>query len=308
MAEIDLYHVLGVERGTSEDAIRSAYRKLARQYHPDVNPNDPKAEERFKEISFAYEVLSDPEKRRLYDEFGHEGLASGFDPDQARAYRRWAMGAQRSPSSGEFFGSIDFDDLLSQLFGRGARTRRGPRRGSDAEGEITVDFMDAVLGREVRVQLAGRGALRVRVPEGADEGTRIRLGGQGAAGSHGGAAGDLYLTLHVRPHRFFRREGADLHLDLPVTMLELVEGATVDVPTPHGPVKMAIPPGSRNDSRLRLRGKGVKRRGGSGRGDLLVRLVLKLPETRDERLREIARELEPLYGGTDLRQGLREHA
>jgi curved DNA-binding protein len=304
MSEQDLYKVLGVAREASDDELRITYRKLARKYHPDVNPNNPKAEERFKEISFAYEVLSDQEKRKRYDEFGIQGLAHGFDPDQTRAYHRWSEGARRSPYSGAFAGEVDLEDLLSNVFGRG-RAARGPARGADASGEITVDFMAAVRGEEVRVDLPGKGTIRLRVPPAADEGTRIRLAGKGEQGRDGGPPGDLYLTLHVRPHRFFQREGADLRLDLPVTLPELIEGASVEVPTPEGSVKMTIPPGSANGARLRLRAKGVPRHGGE-RGDLLVRLVVELPSTDDPRLKEIARELESLYGGRDVRQHLKE--
>ena len=302
MAEQDLYRALGVERGASDDEIRKSYRKLARKFHPDVNPNNPKAEEHFKEVSFAYDVLSDPEKRKRYDEFGSQGLAHGFDPEHARAYQRWSQGARRSPSSGAFADPVDLEDLLSGLFG--GRVARGPARGADAQGEISVEFMAAVRGEEVRVELAGAGTLRVRIPPGADGGTRVRLAGKGAPGRNGGPPGDLYLTLQVRPHRFFRREGADLHLDLPVTLAELVEGASVEVPTPEGPVKMTIPPQSQNGAKLRLRGKGAPRRSG-GSGDLLVRLVVELPSTDDPRLAEIARELESLYVGHDVREDLK---
>jgi len=303
MAEQDLYQVMGVGRDASDDEIRKTYRKLARRFHPDVNPNNPKAEERFKQLSFAYEVLSDAGKRKRYDEFGMDGLAQGFDPEQARTYQRWSQGARRSPFSGSFSDQIDLEDLLSGLFGRGA-TPRGPARGADAQGEIRVDFMAAVRGEEVRVEIAGAGTLRVRIPPGAEEGTRVRLTGKGGLGRNGGPAGDLYLTLRVRPHRFYRRDGADLHLDLPVTLPELIEGAAIEVPTPDGPVKMTIPPHSQNGARLRLRGKGAPRRG-AGNGDLLVRLVVELPSTDDPRLQEIARELESLYGDRDVRQDLK---
>ncbi len=309
VAELDLYKTLGMERGASVEVIRKAYKQLARKFHPDVNPNNPKAEERFKEIAFAYEVLSDEKKRTHYDEFGTQGLAEGFDPEHARAYRRWSAGAHRSPFQEGFAGQVDLEDLISQLFGRGfspGAARTGPAPGRDSEGEITVDFLTAVRGDEVRVSILGKVGLRVRVPAGADEGTRIRLAGQGGPGRDGGSPGDLYLTLHVRPHRFFKREGADLHLELPVTLSELIDGASVNVPTPEGPVKMTIPPGSRSRSRLRLRGKGVAQRGRGPAGDLLVRLVLELPETDDPRLEPIARELDALYQGADLRKHFEE--
>ena len=300
MEERDLYADLGVARGASADEIRKAYRKLARRYHPDVNPNDPKAEERFKQISFAYDVLSDEEKRKRYDEFGAASLAPGFDPDQARAYRRWAEGARRSPSSEEFSGDVDIEDLLSGFFG-GERPGRA-RQGADLEAELEVDFLDAVKGNEIGIERGGS-RLRVRIPPGSDTGTRVRLAGQGRPGLRGGPAGDLYLRLRVRPHPFFVRSGDDLELDLPVTIPEAVLGAKVEVPTPEGPVTMTVPPRSKNGRILRVRGKGVARRGG-GSGDLRVRLVVQLPETDDARLDEIARELEPLYRGASPRKHL----
>ncbi|MBW2279333.1 MAG: DnaJ domain-containing protein [Deltaproteobacteria bacterium] len=308
MEQKDLYAVLGVERGASDEDVRRAYRKLARETHPDVNPNDARAEERFKEVSFAYEVLSDAEKRKLYDEFGVDGLQQSFDPEQARGYQRWARGARQSPQQGGFSSEFDLDDLFGSLFGAGRA--HGPAQGRDAESEIHVDFMDAVRGGEVRVQFEGKGALRVKIPPGADEGTRVRLAGQGAPGAAGGPAGDLYLKLRVRPHRFYTRQGADLHLDLPVTLPELVQGASVEVPTPDGPVTMKIPPHSQPGRKLRLRGKGAPRRAGGGdgepRGELYVRLALALPDTDDPRLDELAAEMEALYGDEDVRRSLKD--
>lgn len=319
MEQKDLYAILGVPREASDEEIRKAYRHLARKYHPDVNPNDPKAEERFKETSFAYEIVSDPEKRKLYDEFGVAGLTERFDPEKARAYQRWSRGARRSPFSRTYFEEGDLGELFSQVFGTG-RSPFGaefgepiPRRGAEVEGDVTVGFMDAVRGAEVRVRLANSGGpgepaeertLKVRIPEGAEDGMRIRLAGQGGPGIAGGPSGDLYLTLHVRPHRFFRRQGPDLLLDLPVTVSELIRGASVRVPTPDGPVTMQIPPRSQNGARLRLRGKGVRNRTTGKRGDLIVRLVARLPDTDDPALERVARELDPLYSGEDLRKDL----
>ena len=307
MDEKDPYALLGVARTASEDEIRKAYRKLARKYHPDVNPNDKKAEERFKDISHAYEVLYDKEKRARYDEFGADSLAQGFDPEQAREYSRWSRGARRSPfresSASEV--DVDIEDLLGGLFG-GARRERGPAKGRDAEGEIEVDFQDAVRGGEVRVQFAGRGTLRVKVPPGADSGTRIRLAGQGDAGVQGGPPGDLYLTLRVRPHKFFERKGSDLSLDLPVTLPELVLGASIEVPTPDGPVTMKVPAKSASGRVLRVRGKGVQKLQGGERGDLYVKLVVELPDPAEPRLEGIAKEMEPLYADRDVRARLKE--
>lgn len=298
MPEKDLYRVLGVGRDVSEEELRRRYRKLAREYHPDVNPDDPRAEERFKEVSFAYEVLSDPEKRRIYDEFGHEGLAQGFDPEHARAYRSWSRGDGQSPFGPGF--EFHFEDLFESLFGR----ERGPIRGQDAESEVSVEFLDAVMGREVRVRVPGQGTLRVTLPAGSEDGTRVRLAGQGLPGPPGGSSGDLYLTLRVRPHPYYTRDEADLFVDVPVALPELVLGASVEVPTPDGAVSMKIPRGSPNNRKLRLRSKGGFVRGSKERGDLYARLVLELPPT-SERLEELAREMEPLYGARDLRRKLK---
>jgi DnaJ-class molecular chaperone len=321
MADDDLYGVLGVARTASADEVKKAYRKLARKHHPDVNPGDQRAEDRFKEISFAYDVLSDPEKRARYDEFGRPGLEAGFDPEQARAYHRWSEGARRSPyregagSAEHIESDFDLDELLSRLRGQGGfeefggfegagAFRNAPRRGRDARAEIEIDFLDAALAREISVEIQGRGRLRVKIPPGANDGTRVRLAGQGEAGTQGAPAGDLVVTLHLRAHPFFRREGDDIHLDVPVTVPELVLGAKIDVPTPDGSASVSVPPHSRAGARLRLRGKGATTRS-SGRGDLYLCLEATLPEDGDERLDAVAKSMEPLYEGRDVRAKLR---
>lgn len=306
MAERDLYKILGVERSATNQEISKAYRRLARKHHPDVNPNDPKAEERFKEASFAYEILSDEQKRKLYDEFGEQGVAAGFDPERARQYTQWREQAGRSPYSESFRTDVDLEDLLSGIFGRAGRPGRpqGPMRGEDTSGEVWVDFMDAIRGAEVRVELDGR-ALRVRVPQGSAEGTQIRLSGQGEGGAGGAPAGDLYLRIRIRPHRFFTRDGDDLGLELPVSVSEAVRGASVEVPTPEGSVSLKIPPRSRAGQKLRLRGKGVTSLGGKRRGDLYVTLRVELPDARDPSLDERVAELDAFYTARDLRAHLK---
>ncbi len=309
MPEKDLYSALGVARGSTQDEIRKAYRKLARKHHPDVNPNDPKAADRFKEISYAHDILGDEKKRGLYDEFGGKGLEAGFDADQARAYKHWQEGARRSPSNQEFTSEVDLEDLLGGLGGFGERfgfgRRRAPRKGADAQGEAPIDFLDAVRGGKVTLQFEGKGALHITIPPGANDGTKIRLAGQGAPGPGGAPPGDLYITLRVRPHPFFTRKGSDVYVDLPVTIPELLRGGSIQVPTPDGAATVKVPPRSANGGKLRLRGKGATKRGSETRGDLYVTLSAVLPkegETGD--LEKIAEAMEPLYGSADVREHL----
>jgi len=295
----DLYAVLGVPRDADADAIRKAYRKLARRYHPDVNPGDTEAEERFKQISEAHSVLSNPEKRRLYDEFGEISLESGFDPEAARRARE-AFGGQFSRGAGPFAGeSFDFgnlDDLLSQVFeqrgwgaGPGGPRAAGMRRGVDLESELELDFEGAARGGERRLTIArptADGGIRqetvtVRIPPGVSDGGRIRLPGKGGEGRGGGPAGDLYARIRVRPHPVFRREGRDLYLDVPVSVREAVRGAQVEIPTLEGRVTLTVPPGTSSGQRLRLRGRGIARPRGGSRGDLYAVVQIRVPRNPD---------------------------
>ena len=359
----DLYGILGVSRTATPDEIRKAYRKKARKLHPDVNPGDKQAEERFKEVSAAHDVLSDPDKRKLYDEFGVEGLAGGFQPDQARAYQRWSAGraAGGAPAADDGF---DLDDLL----GRFARARAGgdgqraawAEPGRDIVATAELDFVDALRGLQVSVEIptakscttcggsgaepgttptpcpqchgagrvqvvsgpmkmmttcpacAGRGEIRspcktcgghgviegrepvkVRIPPGADDGSELRVRGKGTPGSGGGPPGDLIIVTRVRPHPHFRRSGNDLHLRLPVTVDEAYLGASIDVPTPAGPVQMKVPPHSQSGARLRLRGKGVTH--GKDTGDLYVEIDVRIPDKEDAGFAEHVRAARGLY-------------
>ncbi len=327
MTKPDLYAVLGVDRGAPIDEIKQAYRKLALEHHPDVNPGNAEAEERFKEISFAKEVLLSTDKRKLYDEFGMDGLAPGFDASQARAYHEWANRAQQSPGF-EIFdtssaGGQGIEDLLSQLFGTysghglgdefgsahgpGFRGRREAYRGADAETELEVDFTDAISGNEIQMRIEGREPLRVTIPRGARDGTRIRLKGQGISTGEAGKAGDLYIRLKVRPHSFYRREGDDLHADLPVTVPELVLGADVEIPTPDGKTTVKIPPHSTNGQTLRLPGRGAAKPGAKGkdkRGHLFLHLQAIVPTEGGTELDELVKKLEESYGDKDPRAGI----
>lgn len=293
MAE-DLYSVLGVAKTADADVIKKAYRKLASQLHPDKNPGNKKAEDRFKQVNHAYDVLSDAKKRKLYDEFGEEGLREGFDPERVRAYRDWAarQGARGGYGGGggeqvnleDLFsqqggagGAAGFGDLFGDLFSR-ARRQRGPVKGPDLESEITIDFASALRGTmlELRPQGLGGAPVTVRIPAGADEGSRVRIAGQGAPSPSAGARGDLVLTIHVTPHPHFRREGDDLHLNLPVTVSEAFHGAKVKVPMIDGSVSLKVPEKTQSGQTVRLRGKGVARKGRTP-GDLYVHFLIQIP-------------------------------
>ncbi len=314
MPERDLYDVLGVPRDSSPEDIKKQYRRLAKKYHPDVNPGDARAEERFKEVTAAFEVLSDPKRRKLYDEFGPDSLRAGFDEKKAEAYRQWKrQGA--SPEGGfpfdlgDFvhvdlgggFGTFDFGSIFGDLFGRAPGRRPGPAPGPRAEATVEVELREAVLGGERDLRLDGR-TLRVKIPPGVTDGSQIRLAGQGGPGTGGGPAGDLYLRVRLREHPFLRREGKDLTLDLPVTVPEAVAGAEVKLPTFEGPVQLRVPPGTQAGVKLRLRGKGLPDLHGGERGDLYAVVKIVLPESSDP-LRQAVKPLEPLYKG-DPRAGI----
>jgi len=268
-----LYDALGVSRTASQDEIKSAYKKLARKLHPDLNPGDAQAEARFKEVSAAYDVLRDPEKRALYDEFGEDATKVGFDPEQARAHKRWQEQAQWRPG-GQRAQSFDADaDLFESLFGG---RRRGPRRGRDIHADMGTDFRSAALGGIRRLSFNDGRSLDVRIPPGVPDGGSVRLRGKGEPGSQGAPAGDLVITLHVEPDPVFRREGLDLHVDLPITVVEAVRGAQVELPTLEGKVRLRVPPHSQSGQTLRLKGKGIERTDRAP-GDLYAHLVVHAP-------------------------------
>jgi curved DNA-binding protein len=314
----DLYEILGVSRTASPDELKKAYRRLAKQNHPDVNPGNKAAEERFKEVTAAFEVLSDDKRRKLYDEFGADALRSGFDEKRAEEVRRWKR--QGAPAGGMPFdfgdfatvdvgqyGSFDFGSIFGDLFGggggRATRGRRAPvaTPGADAQADLEVTLREAVLGGERDLRVDGK-TLRVRIPAGVDDGAQIRLAGQGSPGARGAPPGDLFLRVKVREHQHVRREGKDLVLDLPVTVPEAVDGAEVRLPTFEGPVALRVPKGARSGMRLRLRGKGVPDLRGGTRGDLHAVVQIVLPAESDA-LRKAVRPLEALYDG-DPRAGI----
>ncbi|MGK4007442.1 J domain-containing protein [Sorangium sp. So ce1036] len=313
----DLYSVLGVSRDADEDTIKKAFRKLAMKYHPDKSPGKAN-EQKFKEINQAHEVLSDKTKRALYDEFGEESLSQNFDAERARAYRRYASarsaGGGRGVPGGfdvqEIFGGGagggDFGDILGDLFGRArgggagrrAQTVRG--RGSDVEQDLTIDFVSAVRGTTLQLQRPGEPEpVTVRVPPGAAEGSRLRIRGQGAPGIGGGEPGDLLLNIHVTPHPFFKREGGDLHLDVPITLGEAYRGDKIRIPTPDGEVTLKVPARTQTGQVIRLRGKGIARKGKEP-GDLYVKFLVHVPTVDDP---EVAKAIELLDGKTEAPRG-----
>ncbi|MBK06960.1 MAG: molecular chaperone DnaJ [Deltaproteobacteria bacterium] len=298
----DLYRILGVSKSASHDEIKAAYKTLVRKYHPDLNPNDTAAEDKFKEVAVAFEVLGDEKKRKLYDEFGMDGLRAGFDPEQARAYQQWGGG---NPFGGNPFGGGGFDinSIFEQMFsGRSYPRPPGPSKGADIETSIEIDFLDAVLGSKKSVTLPNSTQLNVSIPPGVTEDNRIRISGQGTAGKRGGPPGDLFLKVKIRSHPLYKRDGNNLLMELPLTAKEAYEGTQVDVPTPTGSVKMRIPPRSQTGQKMRLKGKGVKGKGTRPDGNLLLTLKVMLPSNEHERAKEILEELEQFY-----EKDVREH-
>ena len=282
-----------------------------------MNPGDKKAEEKFKEITAAHEVLSDPKKRKAYDEFGPDSLRTGFDEKAADQYRQWRQHGGRPGQEvpfdlGDFetvnvggVGNFDFGSIFGDLFGGGVRGRRrgtpSAIPGRDAEAELQVELRDAVRGAERDLHVDGK-TLRVKIPAGVSDGSRIRLTGQGGEGVNGGPAGDLYLVVRLLSLPGLRREGHDLYLDLPLTIPEAAGGAEVVLPTFEGPVQLKIPPGTQSGRQLRLRGKGLPDLKGGPRGDLYAVARIVLPEESDA-LREAVKPLQDLYK-SDPRAGI----
>jgi curved DNA-binding protein len=271
MANRDYYELLGVKKDAPAEVIKKAYRKLAVKYHPDKNPGDKQAEERFKEVSEAYAVLSDTEKRKQYDQFGADGFHQKFSQE-------------------DIFRGFDINDLLREMgfgggggrggfsFGRGAR---GPRQGEDLAMEVQVTLREAALGGEKRVGFQHGGQredLSIKIPAGIEDGAQMRVKGKGSAGSSGGPAGDLYLTIRVGGDPDFVRDGNDLVVERQIRFSEAALGTSLDVPTLETPKRIKVPAGVQSGTKIRLKGCGIPHRGGSGKGDLYVKISVKVPE------------------------------
>lgn len=376
-AKQDYYQTIGVSRDAKEEEIRKNYRKLARKYHPDLNPGDKAAEDRFKKVQEAYDVLSDPKKRKVYDQHGfysdtiptggpaggfHGGPGfGGFDfSDFVNQQQRGAGGAGGGAAGGGAFqGGGAFRDIFNQFF-RGREDQQpssGPEKGADLEYGLNIGFWESIRGTQVKLNVArqekcdscggsgssggsntvcpecdgsgtvtqmagamkfsltcprcdGKGRLRnvcpachgegrtshteaveVRIPPGAQSGSRLRVAGKGNAGRNGGPAGDLYITIRVEPHPFFRREGDNIEIQVPVTVSEAGLGAKIEVPTIDGRALLKVPQGTQNGQKFRLREKGVLNSRKDRRGDEIVEVVIRAPKVQNERTRELLREL-----------------
>ena len=290
MAARDPYEVLGLKPGASDKEIRAAYRKLAKQHHPDLNPGNEASEARFKEVSAANELLSDADKRARYDR--GEIDASGQERPERPSYRQHAEGRQgpryRPGADGGFsaaFDEAEIGDIFAEMFRHGEAGRAGPNirmRGRDQTYVLAVEFLDAVNGATRRLALPDGKHLDVRVPAGIEDGQVLRMKGQGEPGLNGGPAGDALIELRVIPHAFFRRDGRDIRLEVPVTLAEAVLGGKITVPTPSGTVSVTVPRHSDTGSQLRLRGKGVPAHAGHAAGDAYVTLKLVVGEVDPE--------------------------
>ena len=304
----DYYTVLGVSRSASEKDIKTAYRKLARKHHPDVNPGDNKSEAQFKEIGEAYSVLSDPEKRKKYDRWGHDwekieqaqAAGANFRGRPGSTSYTWSSAGGGAPGSYNFE-SEDLGGLFEQLFGRAAggrtRVRSAPRKGKDLEQPVEITLEEAFNGtqRTFSIQDSQSGEIRtveVKIPAGATEGLRVRIAGKGEPGLGGAAAGDLYLIVSVKPHPLFERDGDDLRVKVPTPLYTALLGGEVMVPTPKGSqLALKVPPETANGQRIRLAGQGMPHLNGSGRGDLFAEVTVQLPKNLTSREKDLFAEL-----------------
>lgn len=311
----DYYALLGVSRSATPDEIQKAYRQLARKYHPDLNPDDKAAQQKFKDIQHAHDVLSDPEKRKMYDQFGPEFERAGAGGNPFQGGGPFPGGGGASFSFEDLFGGRgggggagfegDMGDIFRQFTGGGGgkrAQRRAPTKGQDLSAELTVPFNTAVMGGEASISVRRAGkteSITVKIPPGIESGKKMRLRGQGEP-YRNGADGDLIVEVTVAPHPCFRRSGRNLELRLPVSIQEATLGATVDVPTPGGTVSLKIPAGSNSGRRLRVKGQGVRSKVG-GDGDLIVELEIRVPpqfaaaDQVDEEFRTAVETLERLY-------------
>lgn len=304
----DPYKTLGVAKDASPEAIRSAYLKLAKRHHPDLNPGDAKAEEAFKAIASANDLLSDPEKRGKFDR--GEIDAAGQEHAPRSSYRDHAEGESgrrynRAGATAGGWNEQEFGDIFSSMFGEGRQAgSAGPRRGADASYSLSTSFLDALNGATLRLTLPDGIALEVKVPPGTTDRQVLRLRGKGEPGRDGAPAGDARIEIRVAPHRYFVRDGRDVRMILPVTIREAALGGEVEVPTPRGVVRMQVPPHSDDGTELRLKGRGVPAHGGAPAGDLYAKLNVVIGPP-DEALEAFLRDWKPEHA-PDPRRDMRE--
>jgi len=307
MPERDYYEILGVAHDATPEAIKKAYRALARKYHPDVNPGDKKAEARFKEVQQAYDILSDSEKRARYDRYGDaafEGMAAAGPRTGAQDFTfRFGEPGFETVDFSQFFGPMGgaaatqdepaggagiFEDLLGRM--RGGRSTR-PRTGQSTEAHLTIPFLTAVRGGETTIEIQhGPGktdSLVVKIPPGVDNGAKLRLKGRGAPGAKGAPPGDLTIHISVEPHPYYQREGRNLLVEVPITVAEALLGGKVEVPALDGMKSLSVPPGSSSGLKLRLKGQGIPAAGGKPAGDLFAVLKIVVPKQVDEASRPL---------------------
>ncbi len=323
----DYYATLGVGRSANSDEIQKAYRKLAKKYHPDMNPDDKAAQQKFKEVQQAYDVLSDDKKRKMYDQYGpqFEQMGTGGGPQRSGqvppGFGGFDFGGGGGRGGGESVDNLppDLQDLLRQFtgggggfeFGGAPQPRRRSRKGAGQPGanvqhEVEVPFREAVTGGEVSLRVdRGRKieTITAKIPAGIESGKTLRLRGQGEPSTTGGPAGDLLITVRIAPHPHFRRDGLDLIARVPVTVAEAALGAKVDVPTPHGTITLKVPAGTSSGTRLRAKGQGIKASDGRT-GDLYAEIAIVIPKTIDEKSGELLRELESRWNQPDPRTDL----
>ncbi len=325
MSKQDYYSVLGVSRGATAEEIKKAYRKLAMQFHPDKNQGNKAAEEKFKQITEAYEVLSDEQKRAGYDKFGHAG-AQGFGGGQGGPFGSGGGfgGFGGFGGGGPSPGGDPFQDIFGEVFGDifGGGTRSGPggfspksraSKGADLRYSLNLSFEEAAQGCEktihfirVRNNTEESAKLIVTVPAGVKQGQRLKLRGEGDGGMNNGPSGDLFVVINIQDHSFFKREANDCILELPMTFTEAILGSQVEIPTLTGKASLKIPPGTRTGQTFRLKGKGFTKVGGFGAGDMLVKIIVDTPDEVTKEQRELVEQLNQLIGETPMVRSFKE--
>ena len=303
MSKRDYYEVLGVSKNASDDEIKKAYRKLAVKYHPDKNPGNKEAEEKFKEISEAHEVLSDKQKRARYDQFGHAGVggaAGGGNPFSGAGNPFGGGTYNFNGQSFNFdFGGGGLDDLLGSIFGFGAGGRgRRPMRGADYRSSITIDFEEAIFGTTKTITAEGK-EIKLKIPAGIDDGMSIRLAGKGGPAPEGGQKGDLYIEIRVRPHKHLTREGAIILSEEHIDMVDAALGTEIDIETVDGKITMKVPAGTQSGTPFKLSGHGVPYRADGDRGPHIVTIIVDIPKKLSKKQKELLQE----FKGSSKKRG-----